>query len=117
MLERTGQDLGAVQQIYSRAEVMEFCSATLSRKVMETDPRLLAFCPFGIGIYTLPGEADQVHVVYRRLRLETPGPAADALQRVEQLLHDIRKPVSSSGKKSSRLAIGLRRHPQGLSAL
>jgi uncharacterized protein (DUF302 family) len=89
MLERTGKDLGAVPQIYSRAEVIEFCSATLSRKVMEADPRLLAFCPFGVGIYTLPDEADQVHLVYRRPRSEDGGPAAGALQRVDQLLHDI----------------------------
>jgi uncharacterized protein (DUF302 family) len=89
MLERTGKDLGAARQIYTRAEVLGFCSATLSRKVMEADARLLAFCPFGIGIYTLPGEAGRVHVVYRRPKSEDAGPAGEALQRVDQLLHDI----------------------------
>ena len=81
MLERTGTDIGASKRIYERAELVEFCSATLSRQVMEADPRLLAFCPFGIGIYTLPDEAGKVHLVYRRPRLEGDGNAAQALSR------------------------------------
>ena len=86
MLERTGKDLGALKQIYAHAEVLEFCSAALSRQVMEADPRMLALCPYGVGIYTLPGEAGKVHLVYRRPRLD--GSVA-ALRRVDQLLHDI----------------------------
>ena len=89
MLERTGKDLGVVDKIYTRAEVLEFCSATLSRQVMQADPRLLAFCPFGIAIYTLPGDAGKVHLVYRRPRPEGSGPAAEALERVDRLLREI----------------------------
>jgi len=89
MLERTGRDIGASKRIYEKAELVEFCSASLSRQVMEADPRLLAFCPFGIGIYTLPGEAETVHLVYRRPRLEGDGKAAQTLQQVDQLLRDI----------------------------
>ena len=89
MLERTGRDIGASKRVYEKAEVVEFCSASLSRQVMEADPRLLAFCPFGIGIYTLPGEPGTVHLVYRRPRLEGDGKAAQTLQQVDQLLHDI----------------------------
>ena len=37
MLERTGKDIGASKRIYERAELVEFCSATLSRQVMEAD--------------------------------------------------------------------------------
>lgn len=87
MLERTGKDLGATTAIYARAEVLEFCSAALSRLAMEADPRLLAFCPYGVGIYTLPTEAGKVHLVYRRPQYD--GPANDALRRIDQLLHDI----------------------------
>lgn len=89
MLERTGKDLGASKRIYERAELVEFCSANLSRQVMEADPRLLAFCPFGIGIYALPDEPGTVHLVYRRPWLEGDGRAAQALRQVDQLLHDI----------------------------
>jgi uncharacterized protein (DUF302 family) len=89
MLERTGRDIGASKRVYEKAEVIEFCSANLSRQVMEADPRLLAFCPFGIGIYTLPDEPGTVHLVYRRPRLDGDGKAAQALKQVDQLLHDI----------------------------
>lgn len=89
MLERTGKDIGDAKPIYVRAEVLEFCSATLSRRVMEADARLLAFCPYAIGIYTLPGESGKVHVVYRRPRLEGTGAGAQPLRQVDQLLHEI----------------------------
>jgi len=89
MLERTGKDLGAATRIYVRAEVLEFCSAVLSRQAMEADARLLALCPYGIGIYTLPGEADKVHLVYRRPPTEGSAPAASILRQVDRLLHDI----------------------------
>jgi uncharacterized protein (DUF302 family) len=89
MLARTGKDLGAEKQVYAQALVLEFCSATLSRQAMEADHRLLAFCPYGVGIYTLTGETDRVHLVYRRPRLQGAGSAAEALRRVDQLLHEI----------------------------
>lgn len=89
MLERTGKDIGAAKRIYERAEVIEFCSANLSRQVMEADPRLLAFCPYGVGIYVLPEAPGIVHLVYRRPILEGEGPAARALKQVDALLHDI----------------------------
>ena len=89
MLARTGKDLGAARQIYVRAEIIEFCSAALSRQVMEADPRLLALCPYGVGIYQLPGEQGKVHLVYRRPRVDAGSPAAPALRQVDQLLHDI----------------------------
>jgi uncharacterized protein (DUF302 family) len=89
MLERTGKDIGAQKRLYERAELVEFCSATLSRQVMEADHRLLALCPFGIGIYVLPGETGTVHLVYRKAPETGTGPAAPALQQVNRLLHEI----------------------------
>jgi uncharacterized protein (DUF302 family) len=89
MLERTGKDLGVANQIYVRAEVLEFCSATLSRQVMEADPRLLALCPYGIGIYSLRGETDTVHLVYRRPPSKGAEAAARVLQQVDRLLNEI----------------------------
>ena len=90
MLARTGRDLGATTRIYERAEVLQFCSANYSRQLMSTDPRLLAFCPFGVSIYTLPGETDTVHVVYRRMQAEGVSPAvAEALKKVDAVLSEI----------------------------
>jgi hypothetical protein len=68
--------------------VLQFCSANYSRQMMEADPRLLSFCPFGIGIYTLPGEKDTVHLVYRRLQPAdgVSSAAAEALRRIDTIL-------------------------------
>ncbi len=90
MLARTGQDLGATTRLYERAEVLQFCSANYSRQLMGADPRLLAFCPFGVGIYTLPGETDTVHLVYRRMQADGVNPAAaDALKKIDAVLGEI----------------------------
>ena len=91
-LERTGQDLGATAKIYERAEVLQFCSANYSRQLMGADPRLLAFCPFGVAIYTLPGETDTVHLVYRRMQAEgVSAPALAALAKIDAVLAEILK--------------------------
>lgn len=92
MLARTGKDLGVTTRIYERAEVLQFCSANYSRRMVEADPRLLAFCPFGVGIYTLPGETDTVHLVYRRMQAEGVDPAAvEALAKIDSVLGEILK--------------------------
>jgi uncharacterized protein (DUF302 family) len=92
MLARTGQDLGAPARIYERAEVLQFCSANYSRQMMEADPRLLAFCPFGVGIYTLPGDTGTVHLVYRRVQADGVNSAAlEALEKIDAVLGAILK--------------------------
>lgn len=82
MLNRTGADLGATRQIYGHAEIIEFCSASLSRKMMELDPHNIVLCPFAISIYTLPGEKNTTWLSYRQ-----PSGAAAAL--VAPLLREI----------------------------
>ena len=66
MLNRTGTDIGASKQIFDQAEIIEFCSAGLSRKMMEADPHNIVLCPFAISIYTLPGEKNTTWVAYRK---------------------------------------------------
>ena len=66
MLERTGRDLGKTTRIYDQAEVLEFCSATTSRAMMEADPQNLVYCPYTIAIYTLPGKAGVVYLAHRQ---------------------------------------------------
>ena len=66
MLERTGRDLGKTKRIYEQADVIEFCSATASRAMMEADPRNLVYCPYTIAIYTLPGKAGVVYLAHRQ---------------------------------------------------
>ncbi len=68
MLERTGKVLKRDKKIFSRAKVMEFCSALLSRQMMEKNPHYIAFCPYQIMVYSLPEDPSKVYLAYRRLR-------------------------------------------------
>ena len=89
MLERTGKDIGATRQVYSDAELLEFCSAKVSRDTMEADPRNIAHCPYGIAIYVLPKEPGTVYVAYRRQGASGGDRSARSLQAVDKLLADI----------------------------
>jgi uncharacterized protein (DUF302 family) len=84
MLDRTGRDLGTTRKVYQHAEVLEFCSASLSRKAMEANPEQIAFCPYTIAVYTLPEVKNKVFVVYRHPPVERPG-----LEDVDRLLDSI----------------------------
>lgn len=79
MLNRTGQDVGSGVVIFEAADIYLFCSAVLSRKVMEADPMNIAHCPYGIFVTSAGGE---VAIGYRNL---PEGP----MQEVEALLDTI----------------------------
>ncbi|MDH3667548.1 MAG: DUF302 domain-containing protein [Paracoccaceae bacterium] len=79
MLNRTAADVGATAQVFERADVYLFCSAVLSRKMMEADPNNIAHCPYGVFLYALTDETGTVHVGYRH---QPDGP----MQEVESLL-------------------------------
>jgi uncharacterized protein (DUF302 family) len=79
MLNRTGADVGSEVKIFEAADIFMFCSAVLSRKVMEADPMNIAHCPYGIFVADLNGE---VMVGYRNY---PEGP----MQEVQALLDGI----------------------------
>lgn len=89
MLERTGKDIGRAREIYGTAEVLEFCSATVSRTMMEADPRNIVFCPYAIAVYTLPNDPAKVYVAYRRPLAVGSGRSMKGLREVGKLLDDI----------------------------
>lgn len=89
MLDRTAQDVGATRQVYTRAEALQFCSASLSRKTMEADPANIAFCPYIIVVYTLPDDPGRVQVGFRRPPVSGSPASRAALQEVEALLDGI----------------------------
>ncbi len=89
MLERTGKDIGRDRQVYLRAEVVEFCSAAISRETMEADPRNLVFCPYAIALYTLPSEPDRVYLIYRKPLATGSHRSMKALREVGKLLDGI----------------------------
>lgn len=83
MLERTGAELGKSRRVYGHGEVFEFCSAKVSRQMMEADAVNLVFCPFTIAVYTLPEQSEKVFIGYRK------PPADPAFVPVESLLKGI----------------------------
>ncbi|MBV7409600.1 DUF302 domain-containing protein [Maritimibacter sp. DP1N21-5] len=56
MLNRTGLDVGSEVALFEAADVYLFCSAVVSREVMEADWRNIAFCPYGIFVAERDGE-------------------------------------------------------------
>jgi uncharacterized protein (DUF302 family) len=90
MLRRTAAELKEPPPPFAEAEVIEFCSARLSRDVTLADPRYVAFCPYAISLYSLEAEPGVVHVGYRRpLAPGANAALAAALQRAEALLAGI----------------------------
>ena len=79
MLARTSADVGGGEHLFTNAEIFIFCSARVSREVMEIDPMLIAHCPYGIFVAERRG---QVMIGYR----DYP---AGPMDKVEDLLAGI----------------------------
>ncbi|WP_410482343.1 DUF302 domain-containing protein [Ovoidimarina sediminis] len=50
MLNRTGADVGSDTELFKAADIFVFCSAVVSREMMEADPMNIAECPYGIFV-------------------------------------------------------------------
>lgn len=81
MLARTGEDVGSDVTLFDNADIFLFCSAVLSRKVMEADPTNIRHCPYAIFVTDRTGT---VEVGYRHF---PEGP----MQEVQTLLDEIAK--------------------------
>ncbi|WP_213684248.1 DUF302 domain-containing protein [Roseicyclus sp.] len=79
MLNRTGADVGSNLAIFDNAQIFLFCSAAVSRRVMEADPMNIMHCPYGIFVAEREGEVMIGHRDY------PDGP----MQEVEALLDAI----------------------------
>jgi uncharacterized protein (DUF302 family) len=91
MLERTGKDLGDSKQVFLKAEALEFCSAVVSRKMMEADPDNIVFCPYVISVYVVPGKPHEVRIAYRKPQIVGSPASQKALKVVDDLLSGIVK--------------------------
>lgn len=90
MLERTGKDVGSTRKLYHDAQGFVFCSATLSRKMMEADVANAAMCPYTMMVYATAQEPSTVHVTYRRAwRPDGSAASKAALKEVDDLLDSI----------------------------
>lgn len=90
MIERTGKDTGSTRKVYVDAQAFVFCSAALSRKMMEADPANASACPYSITVYATAQEPDKVWVAYQRpWRPDGSAASKAALKEVETLLDGI----------------------------
>ncbi len=90
MLERTGKDIGETRQVYENAEQFEFCSATVSRHMMEADPHAIVMCPYSVVVYTIPNDKT-VYLAYRKPAATRNPALKKTLVELEKLLADIIK--------------------------
>lgn len=89
MLERTGADVGSDKPLYKSAEFFTFCSAKLSRQMMEADPMNIGFCPYVMFIYEGVGEPGVIVVGYRRPPTSGSPETKAALAEIDSLLDGI----------------------------
>lgn len=65
MLERTRADVGSETVLFTAADMFSFCSATISRQVMEADLSNIQNCPYTIFVYETPDAPGKVIVGHR----------------------------------------------------
>ncbi|WP_417247806.1 DUF302 domain-containing protein [Celeribacter sp.] len=79
MLERTRADVGSDVVLFDAADVFLFCSATISRQVMEADPDNIVYCPYSIYVTDREG----------KVTIGFPDYPDGSMQPVEDLLTEI----------------------------
>lgn len=91
MLDRTRSDVGSSKKVYNNAETVQFCSAVLSRKMLEADPANIAFCPYVIFYYERADEPGTVRVGFRELDEDGSSESKAAIKAINDLLGEIIK--------------------------
>ena len=86
MLARTAEDVGSDVEIFDAADVFLFCSAVVSREVMEADPMNIAFCPYSIFVAEIAGEVQVGFQTY---------PEGE-MQKVQSLLDEIAREATGN---------------------
>ncbi len=83
MLKRTAADVGATKELYKDAEFFTFCSAVVSRTVMEADIGDIAYCPYVVFVYEDAATPGKVTIGHRTL------PEGGQRRQVNDILNDI----------------------------
>jgi uncharacterized protein (DUF302 family) len=83
MLARTAGDIAGAKPLYKAAEILQFCSATISRKAMEADIANIAYCPYVLFAYESVEDPGKVTLGFRRL------PEGGGRDEVNTLLEEI----------------------------
>lgn len=82
MLARTKEDVGGARDLFTHADIFSFCSARLSREVMEVDPANIQHCPYSIFVYETADEPGRIIVGHRHHPGETMKPVNELLTRL-----------------------------------
>lgn len=85
MLNRTQEDVGSAKKLFENADVFLFCSAVLSRKVMEADLDNISHCPYGIIVREAGDGSGKVQIGYRDL---PPGPMDEVEVLLDRIVED-----------------------------
>lgn len=67
MLDRTASAVGIKDSMYSTgAQIILFCKASTSHKLVQANPHYIALCPYAISIYDVQGANGKVFLSYRK---------------------------------------------------
>ena len=66
MLNRTAITLEIDKKVYHKAEIILFCKAEISHKMVQADPHSLVLCPYPISIYSLTKSPNLIHLTIRK---------------------------------------------------
>ena len=69
MLDNTAEVSGVEKSVYADAEILLFCKADLSHKLVAENPHNIVLCPYSIAIYVLSTEPDTVYLSYRSVEI------------------------------------------------
>ncbi len=65
MLERTGSAYGVKEKVLNNGEIVEFCSAKISHKLIHANPENINICPFSVAVYVLSSDPKNVRLTTR----------------------------------------------------
>lgn len=82
MLARTKEDVGGAKDLFAHADIFSFCSAKVSREVMEVDPANIQHCPYSIFVYETADEPGKVIVGHRHYPGESMVPVNELLTKL-----------------------------------
>ncbi len=84
-------DVGSTKPIYKKAEFVTFCSAKLSRAMMEANPANIGYCPYVVFVYETVAKPGVV-IGYRVPTKAKASPATKAaLAEIDKMLAGIIK--------------------------
>jgi len=82
MLERTREDVGSDIVLFTGATIYNFCSARVSREVIEADINNIIYCPYSIYLYSTPDSPDETIIGHLTYPGESMQPANDLLDEI-----------------------------------